>query len=126
MSNPGEMMAAWLASNGVTDNGGRSQTSPATEGDPTVADVSELGRDAILAMFFDTGKWRDLDNHVCTICEAGFLDPERAVDHVLSGHPGLVDLGRATVETDEGIADGEPATVEDLEMDWPDDEGIEL
>ena len=122
MSNNPEAIAGLLAAlegNNVT---GRSQTSPEHEGDPTHEDVSPVQRDELLAMFFEEKTWRGLPNHVCIVCDAGFLESDRAIDHALSDHRDLID-----VRKQETIEESEPATAADpdLELDWP-DEGIEL
>jgi len=119
MSNDPEAIAGLLAALGGNNVSGRSQTSPVSEDDPTAADVPQVQREELLAMFFEEKTWKGLPNFVCIVCDAGFLDPERAIDHVLAAHKDMIDVRRKE-ET-------EPATAADpdLELDWP-DEGIEL
>lgn len=126
MSNPeaAAMFAQFIA--GADGPPGRSQTSPVDEDTPTHADLSEVGRAGIVATFFKVSTWKGLPNYVCVICEAGFLDPDRGVDHVLSSHSEMVNVGpeRATVDEDEPTAD--TAEADTVNITWPEYEGNEL
>ena len=120
--NPGEMLSMFLRGEGGGATG-RSQTSPKDEDTPTHADVSKAGQDELLGMFFDESTWKGLPNHVCVVCEAGFLDPDRAIDHVLTSHGGLVTLGpeHRTASEDEATPPG-TATGDAIDISWPEDE----